>query len=395
MSHSAGPADLLDARTVGEIALKLVRERSLSCQEQAVARLVAEEMQELGLAVDVDDLGNVIGTLDAGPGPCILLDTHLDTVGVGDRPAWTHSPEGEMVGDRLYGRGAMDMKGPLAACLCGIASLRDRLQRGKVVVSATIAEEMLEGPATVHVAERVRPDLAIICEASRLRLAHGQRGRAELRVDVYGRSTHSSRPKLGVNAAQAMLDVVYALRSLQPPHHDVLGDGILVLTDLMSAPYPANSVVPNHCAATFDRRTLPGETADGVLAPIAQCLDLALAGSGAHGTVAIAVDDFTAYTGARVSGRNFADAWYRREDDEIVQCALRALQDAGIEARTTHYAFCTNGSGTAGMGIPTVGFGPGDERLAHRSDEYVDIQDLAAAARGYAALVQHYIAMLG
>jgi acetylornithine deacetylase/succinyl-diaminopimelate desuccinylase-like protein len=246
------------------------------------------------------------------------------------------------------------------------------------------------------VAERVRPNLAIICEATGLRLAHGQRGRAELRVDVFGRSTHSSRPELGVNAAQAMVDVVHALRTLEPPHHAALGDGILVLTDIVSAPYPANSVVPNHCAATFDRRTLPGETADCVLAPIRQCVDHALAGSGAQGSVNIAEDDFIAYTGARITGRNFADAWYIAESDEIVQCALRALDEAGIEPATTHYAFCTNGSGTAGtLGIPTIGFGPGDERLAHRSDEYIDVQDLVSAARGYASLVRHYMTMLG
>ncbi len=162
-----------------------------------------------------------------------------------------------------------------------------------------------------------------------------------------------------MNAAQAMVDVVYALRTLQAPHHEALGDGILVLTDVMSEPYPANSVVPNHCVATFDRRTLPGETADGVLAPIARCVEVAVAESGAHGSVCIAEDDFTTYTGARVTGRNFADAWYVPEGDAIVQRALRAMREAGIEPRTTHYAFCTNGSGTAGMGIRTVGFGPG------------------------------------
>ena len=396
MTNAAGPADPTDARRIGDIALRLIKEPSLSCQEQGVARLVAEEMDRLGFAVEVDDMGNVVGTLDAGPGPCILLDSHLDTVGVSDRPAWSHDPEGELVGDCLYGRGAMDMKGPLAACMCGIASLRGRLQRGKVVVSATIAEELLEGPATIHVAERVRPDVAIICEATSLRIAHGQRGRAELRVDVFGQSTHSSRPELGVNAAQAMVDVVSALRTLQPPHHDVLGDGILVLTDIMSAPYPANSVVPNHCMATFDRRTLPGETLEGVLEPITEALERALAGSGARGTVSIAEDDLISYSGARVTGPNFAEAWYVAEEDELIQCAIRAMVDVGIDPRTTHYAFCTNGSGTAGsLGIPTIGFGPGDETLAHRPDEHIDIQDLAAAARGYALSSGSFMAMVG
>jgi putative selenium metabolism hydrolase len=382
-----------EVERLADFALRLLAERSLSCQEQGVARLVAAEMERAGLVVEVDALGNVTGVLDAGPGPCILLDSHMDTVGAGDPATWTYNPAGQRVGDRLYGRGAMDMKGPLAACVYGIASLRDRLRRGKVVVSATIAEELVEGPATVMVAERVRPDIAIICEATSLRIARGQRGRAEVRVDVYGRSTHSSRPELGVNAAQGMVDVVQALRTLPQPHHAVLGDGILVLTDIMSEPYPGISVVPDHCFATFDRRTLPGETSESVLEPIRQAVDHALEGSGARGTVTIAEDDFTAYTGARVTAPNFAAAWYVAEEAEIVQQALRALARAGIAPSTTHYAFCTNGSATAGkLGIPTIGFGPGDETLAHRGDEWIAVSDLAAAARGYAALVEELTA---
>jgi acetylornithine deacetylase/succinyl-diaminopimelate desuccinylase-like protein len=195
-----------------------------------------------------------------------------------------------------------------------------------------------------------------------------------------------------VNAAQAMVDAVQALRALRPPHHDVLGDGILVLTDIMSEPYPGLSVVPDHCVATFDRRTLPGETSESVLAPVRRAVEDALRDSGARGRVSIAEDDFTAYTGARVTAPNFAAAWFLPEEDRMVQQALQALAAAGIAPRLTHYAFCTNGSGTAGrLGIPTIGFGPGDERLAHRADEYIDVADLLAGARGYAALVQHLV----
>jgi putative selenium metabolism hydrolase len=381
----------VNAERIVDFTLRLIAEPSLSGQEGGVARLVADEMRALGLDVAVDDMGNVIGTLDAGPGPTIVFDAHMDTVGVTDPAAWSQPPTGARVGGRVYGRGAMDMKGPLAACLHGVASLRGELRRGRAVVSASVCEELVEGPALVHVARRVRPDVAVICEATSLRLATGQRGRAEVRVETFGRPTHSSRPELGVNAAEAMADAITALRGLLPPRHPVLGPGVLVLTDVMSRPYPGLSVVPDYCVATFDRRTLPDETAEGVLAPVRA----ALAAAGVPARVSIAEDDFPTYTGHRVRAPNFAPAWYVGEDAPLAQAALAALASAGLPPRVSHYAFCTNGSGTAGLGIPTLGFGPGDEERAHRVDEFIEVEQLEQAARGYAALCRGLLESTG
>jgi len=381
---------------IADFTLRLIRTPSPSGQEDGVARLVFEEMAKLGFKVQIDAFGNVIGTVSAGPGPAVLLDAHMDTVGVSSPELWTRNPWGERVGDRIYGRGAMDMKGPLAAAVYGIATLRGCLERGTVVVSATVAEELVEGPALVRVAERLRPDFVVICEATSLKLARGQRGRAEVRVEVFGKPTHSSRPELGVNAAEAMVDVVRALRELQPPRHPVLGPGILVLTDVKSEPYPGLSVVPDYCLATYDRRTLPGELEDDILQPIRALAERALEGSGAHAQVAIAEDDFQTYTGQRIAAPNFAPAWFFDEDAPIVAGAVEGLRQAGIAPELSHYAFCTNGSGTAGrLGIPTIGFGPGDEELAHRVDEYIDVDELVLAARGYAAIACQLVRLGG
>lgn len=375
------------ADEVADLALRLIRVPSLSGREDGAARVVQEAMGRLGFAVEVDDWGNVTGSIGSLSGPCVLFDGHMDTVGVGTPSAWTSDPVGVRVGSRLYGRGAMDMKGPLAAAIFGAAALRDRLQQGRVVVSASVAEELVEGPALVHVAERVRPDYVVICEATSLRLARGQRGRAEVKLEISGRSAHSSRPDLSVNAAQAMADAVLALRDLSPPRHEMLGDGILVLTDIKSEPYPGLSVVPDRCLATYDRRTLPGESEEMILRPIRDAAQRAAALSGAQASVAIARDDFETYTGARVVASNFAPAWFFDEKAGIVVEAAAGLADAGLPVALSHYAFCTNGSGTAGrLGIPTVGFGPGDEALAHRVDEYVEVEDLVLAARGYGAI---------
>ena len=381
-----------DREALADFTLRLIAERSPSGREAGVARLVAEEMESLGLEVEVDDLGNVVGTLDAGPGPCLLFDSHMDTVGVTDPAAWSQPPDGARVGDRVYGRGAMDMKGPLAAAVHGAALLRGRLPRGRVVVSATVAEELVEGPALVEVAKRAAPDFVVICEATGLRLAVGQRGRAEVTVEIFGRPTHSSRPELGVNAAECMADAIRALRGVELPRHPVLGPAILVLTDVLSTPYPGLSVVPDRCTATYDRRTLPGETQEAVLAPVLELLEGALAVSGATWVVRIAEDDFACYTGARIVAPNFAPAWYEDPSQPLVLAALEALGEAGLEPAVTHYAFCTNGSGTTALGIPTLGFGPGDESLAHRVDEWIAVADLEAAARGYAERARRLIA---
>ncbi len=105
-----------DRDAIPQFALRLVQQASPSGQEGAVADLIRAELADLGFEVETDRLGNVIGTLDAGTGPCVLLDCHMDTVGIGDRAAWSRDPAGVVDGGRLYGRGAMDMKGPLAAC---------------------------------------------------------------------------------------------------------------------------------------------------------------------------------------------------------------------------------------------------------------------------------------
>jgi putative selenium metabolism hydrolase len=370
----------IDGDALVNFARGLVATESPSGREGAVAALVRAEMERLGYEVEVDDLGTVTGTRGGGDGRCVLLDAHMDTVGVTDRAAWSADPAGELRDGKLYGRGSVDMKGPLAALVHGAAAAAPR---GRVVVSASIAEEMIEGYATVAVARRVRPEVAVICEPSHRSVVVGQRGRAELIVEVRGRPSHSSRPDLGVNAVEAMADVLLAARELELPRHSALGAAILVVTDVISRPFPALSVLPDGCTATFDRRTLPGESEDDVLAQLRGVAEAAAAPHGATVEVTIGLDRFDAYTGTPVEAPNFAPAWYTGADARVARAAL-----AAVGGEPGHWLFCTNGSGTAALGIPTIGFGPGDETLAHRVDEHIELAELQAGARDYAALVE-------
>ena len=364
----------------------LVRIPSPSGQEGAVARRVEEEMVALGFdRVWRDECGNVIGVVEgAAAGPTVIFDAHTDTVGVSPGVPWQRDPySGDVAGDALHGRGSADMKGALAAMLHGVAGLERSRLAGRAVVSASVLEEVLEGVALAKVIEQTGADFVVIGEATELQLARGGRGRAEIHLETVGRPSHSSAPHLGRNAVLDMLRVIAAVEQIELPSHPLMGPAILALTDIISDPYPGHSVIPSICRATYDRRLLPGETAEDVLAAITGRRELA----GIRLDAAIGVGDYASYTGFSFTQEKFFPAWELGEEDALVKTALDALHGSGVEAKISAYRFCTNAAYSAGVaGIPTVGFGPGAERDAHVIDERLQLHELLAAAQGYAAI---------
>jgi putative selenium metabolism hydrolase len=368
----------------------LIRIPSYSGQEQEVARIIAAFFAAKGFdQAWTDDYGNVVGgVLGAEPGRTILLDGHIDTV-----PAraedWSHAPfAADRQGGRIFGRGTSDMKGAVAAMLCATAWLAEDCKArmtGSAFVSCVVHEECFEGIAARAVSRRVKPDAVIIGESSDLNLKRGQRGRAEIVLETFGKPAHSANPDAGVNAVYQMARLIEAIRQLAPPSHEVLGKGILELTDIKSSPYPGASVVPDYCRATYDRRLLVGETRESVLAPLAALIErMSRERSDVKAKVAFACGSERCYTGATIAGERFFPGWLYSEDDAWVTTALAGLRDVGLDPVVTHYAFCTNGSHYAGeAGIPTIGFGPSKETLAHTIDEYIEEDQLIGAAKGY------------
>lgn len=366
--------------------------------EEATARVAANAMTELGYEdVQIDDLGNVTGVIAGESDGWIVFDGHLDTVSVGDPDAWMTDPfSATQIGDRLHGRGTADMKGAVAAMIVGIARLRDTRPACNIVVSASIAEELVEGHALGHVLDwasrEAGPAKAVVIgESTGLQIARAQRGRAEILVQTRGIPAHSSTPQLGVNAVKAMAAVISGLSALGLPSNDLLGPAVLEVTDVMSHPYPGLSVIPERCDATFDRRLLVGETEESVLGEIEAALDRIKDDyPQLQAQESIAVDRFRSWTGVEVVAPNFAPAWRMNDDSPIVTAAIAALDSIGIEPVLSHYAFCTNGSESAGRrSIPTIGFGPGDEAQAHTIDESVEVEQIHRAADGYEALARH------
>lgn len=382
------------------LAQELIRIPSPSGQEQQAALAIERTMKELGFdEVVIDRYGSVIGRIRGRyPGPTVLLDGHIDHVDVIDAAEWLHDPFGaEIEENRIYGRAASDMKGSVAAMIIAAAEFNRSTGGafgGSVCVAGTVHEECFEGVAAREVSRVLRPDLVIIGEATSGTLKIGQRGRAEVIVEAEGQSCHSSNPEKGINAAYHMVSAIQALRGLTPPSHPILGKGILELTDLISFPYPGASVVPSRCRATFDRRTLPGEDPEAILSPIRKILETVKQQiPELKATVRLEQGQAPCWTGETIAAQRYFPAWLMEEDSELVRKCRKGLRQVGIDAPLSHFSFCTNGSHYCGeAGIPTVGFGPSLESLAHVRDEYIEIRELVTACRGFIGILSELLA---
>jgi putative selenium metabolism hydrolase len=370
-----------------DLAQQLVQIPGLSGAEGEVADRVEDAMNALGFRdVYRDELGNVVGFV--GPQAektALLFDAHMDVVPAAGE--WRMDPfGGEIVDGRLYGRGSTDMKGALAAVICGAAAAAKsgRLSR-QVAVSATVLEETLECAALGAVVESVKPEQVVICEPSNLAIILGQKGRAEILLTVEGIPAHAAFPACGKNPILLAAKALDALEKIELPEDPFIGRAILVATDIISDPYPSISLIPPKVTVRFDRRILPGETEEIILEQIIRTLksidDRAF-------SVSVTRDSVKAYTGKVIEAPRLFEAWKVERDIPLVKAAEAGVIAAGIEPRFGSWGFCTNGSGTAGKRkIPTIGLGPGIEDDAHIADESISVEEIRKAKIVYEHLV--------
>jgi len=343
-------------------------------------------MDDLGYEVEVDEMGSVLGRLGDG-GRAVLFDGHMDHVDAGSRESWSHDPyAAEVVGGVLYGRGSVDMKGALAAMIYGCAFSRPQ---GEVVVSCVVHEETNEGIATRKLIEDkgLRPEACVLGEPTDLALSIGQRGRCVFRITARGVTSHASMPELGRNALYEMIPVIDRIQeeSRRLPSHPLLGAGSMAVTAISCSP-GAGPIIPDLCEVLVDRRLVPRETLAGVLED--------LRGLAAGAEVELLEDEITCYTGYRTKAEQYFPGWITDRRHWVVEEGLRALEGAlGKTPEIVGWRFSTDGVATAGaLGIPTMGFGPGDPALAHQPNEHVALSDVASAARGYCSLARRLTA---
>jgi putative selenium metabolism hydrolase len=374
----------------------LVRIPSPSTKEAAVADRIGEEMTRLGFReVWVDRIGNVVGRIGPGQGPVLMLNAHMDTVKVSDPESWSHDPFGAEVEDGvLYGLGAADMKGGLAAMIYGAAHLleTDVDLGGDVVVACIVQEEQCEGLGTGVLVEEegVRPDWVVVGEPSGLNVSRGQRGRLEMELVAHGRSAHAANPKLGENAIYIAARLVFGLELLagQLAEDDFLGSGTLAVTDISSRAVSRNAV-PDRCELIIDRRLTLGENETKALSEVQRVIGR----EGVEANVKVTEYQASSYTGYQCRAREFYPAWVMAEDHPLVKAMVEAAHPRlGYRPVVGRWGFSTEGVYTAGVaGIPTVGFGPGEEQQAHTADEHVRLDEVHVAAEVYANLAANLL----
>jgi putative selenium metabolism hydrolase len=379
-----------------EFLRDLVTLPSPSRGERLACERVVREMEALGYQdVHVDAMGNVLGRFGTGD-RVLAFDAHIDTVGISKPTRWRHDPfRGVVAGGTLYGRGASDQKGGLAAVVHGVA-LAARLgltDDATVWVTATVNGEDCVGLAWQYLINEteLRPEAVVIAMPSHLGVCRGQRGRMEIEVSCQGVSTHGSQPDRGTNAIYRMSPIVDAVERLHAqlePRHPVLGPGSIAVTGISSRS-PSLTAIPDECTIHLDRRLTIGETAEEALAQISALPEVVAS----EAEVELLHYDDATWRGLTYPTVKVFPAWETAEDSPAVIAALGTAERVlGREPRIHRSAFSSHGCATAGMfGIPTVGFGPADEVHSHTVNDQIPLAQLEPAMAFYAMFPTVYL----
>lgn len=363
---------------------------SMNNDIEAVGQRIGEEMRKLGFdQVYVDRYGSIVGRIGSGP-TILLYDSHIDTVGIGDRAQWPWDPfEGKIENGMFYARGALDEKGSTPGMIYGMAMARDLgLLEGYTVYYLGNIEEWCDGVGCAAFVEweGIRPDFVVIGEPTKMNVYRGHKGRLELEVVCKGRSAHAASNFLGDNAITKMLPVIDAIDKMDATlrTHEFLGQGRITVTRISSVS-PSDNAVPDECRIFIDRRVTFGDTVESVIGEIEAILP-------AHQRDDFRIEQLVwtepSHTGEVFRYEKYFPAWALEENDPFVlagQATMAALW--GRREPAGKWDFSTNGNYWRGKaGIPSIGFGPGDEIYAHAVNEHVPLADVVEATKFYALL---------
>jgi putative selenium metabolism hydrolase len=258
-------------------------------------------------------------------------------------------------------------------------------------VVGSVQEEDCDGLAWVYILKEdgIRPECVVITEPTNLHVYRGHRGRMEIEVHMRGRSCHASAPERGDNPIYKMVPLIAQIEELNTRLRDdaFLGKGTIAVTEIRSMS-PSLCAVPGACSIHLDRRLTAGETLESAVAEV-KALPAA---QGAE--VEVLNYETPSYTGLTYPMQKYYPTWLLEEDHWLVRSAVAAYRTLhNADPVVDKWVFSTNGVGSMGiMGVPTVGFGPGEEDVAHSVVERVPIRHLVEAAQFYAAFPLAYVA---
>ena len=368
---------------------RLIQTPSMPFEEAQLAELVAAELQKLNFdQVWIDKIGNVNGRI-RGTDPslgALVLNTHLDHVDPGEPSLWSVPPySGTIVGDRIVGRGACDIKGPLAVQVYSMAALlRAGVRPRRDVVFTAVVEEEIGGSGAKHWAKNLDypVDLVVLGEPSDNKIALGHRGIAQMWVQFNGRSVHASVPEKGVNPnyalAQFIQDVQAAKGELSA--HELLG-ATSVTPTIIEVDTKSTNVTPAWARVCLDFRTA-SESLSSLRAFVQRLV----------GDQTVLLEDAMCTPPITFpEGNETIYGFYTPPTDEKVQRA-QALIGAGMgrEAELSSYQFATDGRHFVPYNLTMIGYAASEESQAHVVDEYISIPKMMESLRGHVELIKNY-----
>ncbi len=336
--------------------------------EAEIAALVAGWLAHWGYSTRITEAApgrlNVVARRGEGAGPVLLLNGHLDTVGVEGMPDPFSGTARE---GRLYGRGAADMKGGVACILTAAARLASEEIRGKLIIALTADEEHASLGMDALVASGIRADAAVVCEPTSLAVMPAHKGFLWIDAHVKGRAAHGSRPELGVDAIAHAGHLLVAFetetaRLAVDTDHPLLGPASIHAGTISGGSAP--SVYPDRCEVVFERRTLPGETADQVMREAEAVLTRAR--------------QLCPELDACLEPGLFRAATEVPVASPLVQGLLGACDRAGVPGTVEGMSAWVDACFLNQSGIPAVCFGPGSIAQAHTKTEWIAIHEIKA-----------------
>ncbi|PIR18869.1 MAG: peptidase M20 [Elusimicrobia bacterium CG11_big_fil_rev_8_21_14_0_20_64_6] len=343
-----------------ELLREIVRIPSESRQEDAVVARLQSAMLELGMAPKQTGR-NLTALLDGGDGPLLLLNSHTDTVPVGQ--GWTRDPlKADIENGRIYGRGSNDAKGCLVAMMMGAQkAFASNAPKGKVLIAATCEEEVLGQGLEVLLPTLPRPDAAVVGEPTGLKAAVAQKGLLLLEIIAKGRSAHAAHGG-GINAVEAAARDVLALSKINFDRaHPALGATTLHVTQITGG--ERHNVIPDRCKIVVDIRTTPSVSPEEIISLVKKAVE-----------------------GEVVVRSNRLGSVETDPTHPIVEAALAANPSGQA------YGSPTLSDWVFLKGIPTVKAGPGDSKRSHTPDEYLEVAELEAGVDFYEKLIRTYFA---
>ncbi|MHA1155708.1 MAG: YgeY family selenium metabolism-linked hydrolase [Candidatus Heimdallarchaeota archaeon] len=373
---------------------KLIQIPSTTGNEGEIIQFLEKEMKAIGFdEVYVDQMGNLIGKI--GNGPRILaIDGHVDTVEIGKQEYWKFDPlKGIEQNENIYGRGACDQKGGIASALMAVKILKkigipDLLT---IYFVASVHEEPYEGANWQFILENseMHPNAVLLTEPSNLSISIGQRGRIDIKIKVKGLSSHGAEPDIGINAIFKMNPIIAELEEFHKnmPIDPIFGKGSLTITEIKSTSVSLNAVADS-CTIHIDRRLGSEETLDKVIDEIRNLKSVI----DAEAEVFVPEYEVKSYKNHSYGIIGFYPCWIMDKSHRLVQSAKSAFEyQFGKQPQIGTWRFSTNGVATKGRNdIPTIGFGPGEEKLAHTYEEHVPIEHLLKASEFYIAFMLEY-----